>query len=236
MDYGRPDRAERLAAEYTLGTLRGAARRRFERLLPAHPALAAAVAAWLARLQLLAAPVQPVEPPARLWAALQARLFGAANAPAMATPGSGADPWQRRTRRWRGLSAAALAAAVLLAVLALRPSPPAAPIVVVLQSTPQGAALLDTGFVASVSADGRALVLRPLKPVAVDVRQALQLWAVPRQGTPRSLGLVQAGTAPTTVMHADLLRGTQAFAVSLEPAGGSRTGQPTGPIVSAGEL
>ena len=43
MDYSRPELADRLAAEYVAGTLRGAARRRFEALLPAHPQLRAAV-------------------------------------------------------------------------------------------------------------------------------------------------------------------------------------------------
>jgi anti-sigma-K factor RskA len=46
MDYGRRELADRLAAEYVLGTLRGAARRRFEQLLPAHRELADAVARW----------------------------------------------------------------------------------------------------------------------------------------------------------------------------------------------
>ena len=35
MDYGRTDLADRLAASYAAGTLRGPARRRFEVLLPA---------------------------------------------------------------------------------------------------------------------------------------------------------------------------------------------------------
>ena len=39
MNYTRPELADRLASEYVLGTLQGRARRRFEALLPAHPAL-----------------------------------------------------------------------------------------------------------------------------------------------------------------------------------------------------
>ena len=42
--------ADRLAAEYVLGTLTGGARRRFDALLPAHPALRRAVAGWETRL------------------------------------------------------------------------------------------------------------------------------------------------------------------------------------------
>jgi anti-sigma-K factor RskA len=86
-----------------------------------------------------------------------------------------------------------------------------------------------------VSADGKALVLRPVGGVSVDAARALELWAVPAQGAPRSLGLVSAQGA-TTVVRAELLRNTAAFAVSLEPAGGSKTGAPSGPILSLGKL
>lgn len=252
MDYGHPERAERLAADYAVGTLRGGARRRFERLLPAHPALAAATAAWSARLQLLAGQVAPVEPPPHVWTTIQTRLFGAVADAAASTRASTAtstatstSPMEARStvgdrpgalRFWRGLSAVALAASVVLAVIVARPVPEAAPVVVVLRSTPEGVELVKTGFVASVSADGRALVLKPLAPVVIDAAHALELWAVPKAGAPRSLGLIAAGDVPTTVTRANLLDDTQAFAVSLEPSGGSRTGKPTGPIVSAGGI
>ncbi len=236
MDYGHPERAERLAADYALGTLRGGARRRFERLLPAHPALAHATSRWLTRLQLLAGQVAPVEPPARVWAVVQSRLFGAA---ANDERTSAHPPHATRSgapRFWQGLSALALAASVVMALLLARPAAEAPPVVVVMHSTPDGAALVKAGFVASVSHDGRALVLKPLGPVAIDARHVLELWALPRHGTPRSLGVIPAGDAATTVMHADLLTDTKAFALSLEPTGGSPTGQPTGPVVSAGGI
>ncbi|WP_431286350.1 anti-sigma factor [Roseateles chitinivorans] len=235
MDYGHPERAERLAADYAVGTLRGGARRRFEKLLPAHPALAAATATWTARLQLLAGQVAAVEPPASVWATIQMRLFGASDTPPTdARPAANDRPGALRF--WRGLSAVALAASVVLTVIVARPVPEAAPIVVVLRSTPEGVELVKTGFVASVSADGRALVLKPLAPVVIDAAHALELWAVPKASAPRSLGLIAAGDVPTTVTRANLLDDTQAFAVSLEPSGGSRTGKPTGPIVSAGGI
>lgn len=226
MDYSRPDRAERLAAEYALGTLRGPARRRFERLLPAHPALASALNDWLTRLQVLVSPVDPVAPPERVWTSLRERLFPAA---ATARPS-----WWQRLSLWQGFSAASMAALVMMAVL-LRPGPVEPPIVIILNATPQGLEWVKTGFVASVSPDGQALVVRPIAPVTIASDRALQLWSVPKGGAPRSLGLL-GSDASATVLQANLLTGTDAFAVSLEPTGGSPTGQPTGPIVSAGHL
>lgn len=231
MDYSRRDLADRLAAEYVLGTLQGPARRRFERLLPAHPALQQAVASWQLRLTPLSASVAPVAPPERIWQGIESRLFAGAGTPATAaTP-----PWWQRLALWRAASGVATAAAVAMFVVASQVPPPRAPIVVVLGANPEAAQALNASFVASVSADGRALVLKPLNDLALTPGRALELWAVPATGAPRSLGLVQAAGA-TTLVRAQLLRDTAAFAVSVEPTGGSPTGAPTGPIVSLGKL
>jgi anti-sigma-K factor RskA len=232
MDYSRPALADRLAAEYVLGTLRGPALRRMQTLLPAHPALREAVALWQARLIPLTASVPPVAPSAAVWQRIEQRLFpDTAPAP---------QPWWQRLMLWQGVASAATVAAVALGVALSRPLPegPAqAPIVIVMQANPDAASALaqPARFVASVSADGRALLLRPLDGVALSAAQALELWAVPGQGAPRSLGTVSPSQA-TTVLRTKLLSDTAAFAVSLEPAGGSPTGQPTGPIVSLGKL
>ena len=157
-----------------------------------------------------------------------------AEADAGAAPAARPPLWQRLAL-WRGISGVATAAALALFVVASQTPPPQAPIVVVLAANPEAAQALNASFVASVSADGRALVLRPLHDVALSPQRALELWAVPAQGAPRSLGLVRASGA-TTLLRAQLLRDTAAFAVSVEPAGGSPTGAPTGPIVSVGKL
>jgi anti-sigma-K factor RskA len=225
MDYGRRDRADRLASEYVLGTLRGPARRRFESLLGGHPALRDAVAQWQARLAPLAASVEPVEPSPQVWRRIEAALF----------PAEAAPPWWRRLGVWRALSGVASAALVALLVVGVPPPPATAPIVVVLAANPQVDRAVQARFVASLSADGRALVLRPIDAPPLTAQQALELWAVPPSGAPRSLGLVNADGA-TTLLRAELLRDTAAFAVSVEPAGGSPTGAPTGPIVSLGRL
>jgi anti-sigma-K factor RskA len=233
MDYGRPALAERLAAEYVLGTLRGRARRRFETLMGAHPALRLAVLAWYERLMPLTALVKPVQPRPATWSRVQQRLFNhRAAAPA---PPARPVPWWRRLALWQGVAAFATVAAVSLAVLLAQPGVPQPPIVIVLSATPEAAALAQASFVASVSGDGRSLVLKPLQVGAPGTGRALELWAVPGRGAPRSLGLVSA-SGTTRVLRARLLADTAAFAVSLEPAGGSPTGAPTGPIVSVGKL
>jgi len=239
MDYSRPELADRLAAEYVAGTLRGPARRRLQALLPAHPALRAAVREWERRLMPLTGALAPVEPPATVWPRVESRLFGeardaAASVGAARAARAARAPWWTQLAFWRGLSAIATVAAVSLAVLLASPPPAQPPIVVVLSGTgdaAQGAG----GFVASVTADGRALVTKPLVNVSLEAGRALELWSVPPQGAPRSLGLISASGA-TVVQRGRLLDGTAALAVSLEPAGGSPTGAPTGPILYVGKL
>lgn len=229
MDYARPTLADALAAQYVAGTLRGRARRRFEALLAGHPALRASVRAWEDRLLPLTGALPPVEPPAAVWQAIEQRLW----------PAPRRLPWWQRLGVWRGAAGLATVAALAFALLLASPAPSAPPMLVVLQGTgeaPQGT----SAFVASLSADGSALVTRPLQPVAAPAGRALELWAVPPQGAPRSLGLVSAN-GTTVVARGRLAAGlrkgdTAALAVSVEPAGGSPTGAPTGPIVYAGKL
>ncbi len=227
MDYGRHELADRLAAQYVLGTLAGPARRRFETLLPAHPALRAAVADWQRRLYPLAAQVKPVQPAPQVWQRIQTRLFATGQAAAAEPAPVG---WWQRLGLWQGLAGAALAGVVGLSVVLNQPPPVQAPIVVLLSAN-TAAGAVPASFVASLSPDGRALVLRPVNSPTLTAAQALELWAVPAQGAPRSLGLVSA-TQGATVLRAGLLQGTAAFAVSVEPAGGSPTGAPTRPPAS----
>ena len=229
MDYANPRLADALAAQYVAGTLRGRARARFETLLPSHPTLQGAVRDWQGRLMPLTGVLPEQAPPSRVWLAIQQRLW----------PAAAAQPWWQRLSLWRALSGTALAAVVGLAVLVSSPPPAQAPVVVLLQSTGSDATLAG-GIVASFSGDGRALVTRTLTPVALTTDRVLELWSVPPQGNPRSLGLISANGA--TVLARDKLPatvlkgGTAALAVSVEPPGGSPTGVPTGPVVFAGKL
>lgn len=235
MDYSRPELADRLAAEYVSGVLRGPARRRFEALLPAHPALRGAVRAWQDRLMPLTAEVTPQQPSPAVWKRIETSIHGAA---ASATPA--ATGWWRQLAFWRSFSAVGLVATLSLAALLATPGPVHPPIVVVLSAaapapgSPAGA-IVPASFVASITADGRAMVTKPLVNVAMQADRSLELWSLPPEGAPRSLGVIAADKA-TVVQRGKVLEGTAAFAVTLEGAGGSPDGKPHGPILYVGKL
>jgi len=231
MDYAKPSLADALAQRYAIGTLRGGARRRYEALLPGHPLMRDALAQWHARLMPLTTAIAPQTPPRQVWQRIEQRLWPAA---AMSPPS-----WWQRLSLWRGVSALASVATLGLALMLVLPGPAQPPVVVVLQGT-GGAAQGVNSFVASVSADGRALVTRPLLPVSLEANRVLELWSVPPEGAPLSLGLIAADGSTVISrqkLPASLLKGgTAALAVSVEPPGGSPTGAPTGPVVYAGKL
>jgi len=229
MDYGRSSRADALAASYVAGTLRGAARRRFEALLPSHPALRSAVSEWQGRLMPLTVALQPVQPSPAVWQAIEQRLW----------PTAAAAPWWQRLSLWRAATSLATVVAVALAVAVATPPPAQAPVVVVLQSTGGDPAVAGS-VVASFSADGRAAVARTLTPVSVKPDRVLELWWAPEKGAPTSLGLIKAD-GMTVLSRGQLPGGLKGsgidhMAVSVEPPGGSPTGQPTGPVVFYGKL
>jgi anti-sigma-K factor RskA len=227
MDYGRSDLADALAAEYVIGTLRGGARRRFESLLPAHAVLRDATVAWSERLMPLTAVLEPVQPSGEVWRRISDRLDRRKSVVAGA--------WQRLSF-WRGLTGFASVAAIGLAVLLANPRAVAPPVVVVLAATGAAASGAATApIVASISGDGTTLVARPIAPVALRADRSLELWAVPAQGAPRSLGVLPGGSG-VVALRGKVLAGADTLAVTVEPAGGSPTGAPTGPIVYAGKF
>ena len=245
MDYSRAELADRLAADYVAGTLRGAARRRFEALLPAHAVLRAATRQWEARLMPLTAAIPPQQPPPQVWQRIEARIDGHGAAARGGRAGDRADdrgitPGHARGGRWalgfwRALAGVTSLAALIFGLLLLSPAPPQAPVIVVLSATgaATGAAAPATSSPASVATAARWSRNRCAGRPAPD--HTLELWAVPPQGAPRSLGLISADGA-TVLKKGAALAGATSLAVSLEPPGGSPTGAPTGPILYAGKL
>jgi len=220
MNYEQAELLDRLAAEYALGTLRGSARRRFERLCAQSAAARAALYRWEDEWSVLSRRLPPVPPSARVWTNLSRQLFGElASAPRV-----------RRWRTWQLAAAAGLVAVALIAGLILRQAAPP-PL--------QTLAVLGTDSAHPVWRLERRLPLTALTIQVVGVvppaaGKSYELWALPRGGAPVSLGLLPgAGSAERTLSEPQraALLAADKVAVSVEPLGGSSTGSPTGPIV-----
>ena len=215
------DALHALAAEYVVGTLRGRARRRFEAIARRDRDAGEILAQWESQLTPLAERMQPVEPPARVWSGIEARI------------GTRAEAGELGFWRSLGMIASGLAAVLVIAVLWLAPARDA-----------------DADFVAVLTAadavprmvvsmhSGSELRVRVVNSWKGTEGKSLELWAVPKNGAPRSLGLVanESDTRLRLAASDARLLYANAFAVSLEPRGGSTTGQPTGPVLCSGAI
>jgi anti-sigma-K factor RskA len=223
-----PDDLDMRAAEYVLGLLSPAETDAVRRELAQSGELAAAVARWEARLMPLAAALPPEVPPASVWERLEAELDTRESAQTSITP-LHPRPLLRRVGFWQGAAAAATALAAGLAILLLHS--PAAQYAAVIAPT-QGPA---AAWLAETRSDG-ALVVTVLNQAPRPTGKDLELWALaPGAAKPVSLGVLPASGSPV-VIAATLPRDRLQLMVSLEPAGGSPSGQPTGPVLYAGTL
>ena len=218
-----PRLQERLAAEYALGTLRGAARARFRRWMREDAALARTVAEWEERLAPMAGAVAPVRPPQRVWDEIQARI------------GPGAAPAKARGGLWKAfaLLASGAAAALVFMTVMLPPQKAGGEYVAVLSDPKTQRPVL----LVSAGRKERELRVKTLDPAIQVAEASLEIWALPKDGKPRSLGLVPAGARGTIQLAAladQTLSDVPALAISLEPRGGSPTGAPTGPVLYSG--
>ena len=235
-DIAPEDEGRVLAAEYVLGVLGAEERRKVETRMVEEASFAREVAEWEERLGGMASYVMPATPPAQTWPRIEASL-GGPPATAAAQP---ASLWQSLAF-WRGLGigSSVLAAACIatLVYVGLQPAPQA-PTRTPLLATLTGAKTKLPNFLAAIGADGTSLTIVPASPLTADKR-SLQLWLIPQGGKPASLGLIAAGQPVRINIPAELLKqvGSGAtLAVSLEPPGGSPTGQPTGEVIAAGSL
>lgn len=215
---------EMLAAELALGVLSGAERAAALARVAREPSFARRVKAWEMRLAPWAGEIDEVAPPPHVW-----------NAIASALP---AEPqhislWQSLWF-WRGLTFATgtLAAACIGALIYLG----------TLSSQPPLVASIDGGgrhhFVATLDTRRATIAVSPAA-FATDATRVPELWLIPPDGKPRSVGLLRADQTVTLTLPADLAvlaKSNATLAVSLEPPGGSPTGQPTGPVIGAGKL
>ncbi|MCA0029370.1 anti-sigma factor domain-containing protein [Mesorhizobium sp. B263B2A] len=220
------------AAEYVLGVLPADERQIASRRIDSETDFARLVDAWEVHLSALAAAYPEIEPPASVKAAVDRRLFAS-------TPAAPAEPraglWSSLAF-WRGLAVAAVAALALYI---------AVPYVNPVAVQPQ------TRLVASLAADGSDVKYLAVYDAAhhevslshVSGERAsgkdFELWMIEGKNAPVSMGVIPSGATAHIVVSPSaqqkLAQGA-VLAVSLEPSGGSPTGQPTGPVVAAGDL
>jgi anti-sigma-K factor RskA len=216
---------ELLAAEFVLGVLAGTERAAALRLIERDRNFARMVADWELRLAPWAGEIDEVAAPPQVWDRIAAAL------PAQAAPSAG---WWQSLAFWRGLSLAtgALAAACIGALIFLGNAPQKAALV----------AGLDGGgqhhFVATIDVTRGSIAVVPAS-FSADATRVPELWLIPADGKPRPLGLLRADRAVSIPIPPELIAQTVSnavLAVSLEPPGGSPTGQPTGPVIASGKL
>lgn len=245
-----PERRAHIAGAFALGTLRGPARAWVERRLRHDAALCAEVAGWEDQLSRWAETLAPAAPRAEVWHALERRIAGPFAVEVKPTTAVDPDAPTVLARPrpeavvpdfevlafWRRTASLALAAAVALAIglgLLLMPAPTpshtavfadaqGSPVWIVDARLPQGVFLV------------RALPLADPPP-----GKSYELWMLPAGGAPVSLGLLPPGGTVEIALGPELggrMLTAAGLAVSLEPEGGSPTGQPTGPVVYQARL
>ncbi|MGH8777629.1 anti-sigma factor [Paraburkholderia sp.] len=243
MDLRRyPDLLDRLAGEYALGTLRGGARRRLRSYAERDPVVRIALERWQRRLDAMAELAQPVAPPPSVWTAIAHRLRSETTQAAPVRPaGRSATFW----RAWAVAASACAVAAVVVALVApvrnlFEPVPVARQEAATSAGQLQVAVLNDTQGHATLlvtwNEQQRTVAMHPLVPVETPAGKAMELWGLPTQGHPVSLGLLPAGVAGTIAARHDPHAYAQ-LAVSLEPPGGSTNpAGPSGPVLFVGKL
>ncbi|MFZ3234130.1 MAG: anti-sigma factor [Stellaceae bacterium] len=230
MRYDNPELRERLAAEYVLGTMPVRARRRFERLIADDAGLARMVGDWADRWSPLDDAAPAVEPPARVWRAIEAHIGG--GDVATVSP-SAPSPWFHALAFWRGLAIAASAAAAGLAIYVGLLAGRAPALVVVAVLAGHGA---EPGWVAVTGPKPGEVDVSAVAPPAEAKPHAFELWGI-AGGPPRSLGLLPQNFGAAAILRtAQLPPPGGVLAVSLEPPGGSPTGVPTGPVLYQGKV
>jgi anti-sigma-K factor RskA len=228
------DEKDLRCAEYVLGVLSDEERREIELAMQQEAGMAESLARWQARLMPLNEDVAEVMPPSHVWDRLQAQL-------GWTQTGRRAGLWNSLSFwRWTGLTsvvaACALAIVLTRTVLHEAEAPPAGPQYLVATLERQGAG---AAWTATVDAQHAQIVVVPPRDFAIAANHSTQMWMIPPGSKPVSLGVIDP-QRPTIVhvAQAQLQQlGTQTtLAVSLEPQGGSPTGQPTGPVLAAGRV
>ena len=223
--FGLPQ-LDTLCGEYLLGTLRGAARRRFARALEQEPGVAGRLKYWEQLMAIDYPGIAPVRPDGGTWQRISRtlNLEGARVRPAA----SGG--------RWRRFAfAAGLIVLIAVAVPLLRgPGTPTFDSVATLQGPAPGAHVT-----VLLSRDRGRLRLAASSPAQSGADHSFELWLIAdANSAPQPVAVFTALDAELPVPAAirpSLVAGAT-LAISLEPPGGSPQAGPTGPVVLSGRI
>ncbi len=219
-----------LVGAYIVGSLRGAARRRFKRAMAQEPLVASRVNYWLQRANLKPSTAQAVQPSAEVWTRISRDL----NLRAYRAP------WYARTNLWRNWALASTTVlALVVAMQWMLPTLLTPQLQSIAKLSGDASASRGTIVTASISRDGKTLALKSDRVVVANALQSYELWLLPESGSaPISLAVLGSLDAQFDVPPAQVgrvARGAK-LAISVEPAGGSKTGAPTGPVILVGAI
>lgn len=228
-DPAQPSDRNDLAAELALGLLEGEERAHALRLVLAEPDFAHRVEQWSLRLAPLLAGIPEQAPPSHVWKAVYARIGAAAPTAVI-----------RQLRRWQaGAVAAAAIAACLGIVLVTRPpvTPPSEPVVVSQLALSQ-LARANGGDPLAVSYDSRAGTLRLGRSSLATGTKSPELWVIPADGVPRSLGLIRSEgqIVPVREDLRPFLKEGSILAITLEDAATAPHTAPTATPILTGKI
>ncbi|MGO2354445.1 MAG: anti-sigma factor [Marinomonas foliarum] len=233
-----------LAAEYVLGTLDKDERDAVEARRLNEPLLEQAIVSWQAHFAGLNDYVQDAEPREGLFDEILAKLDQQTDKKSVSNSSLNSasavvvemETMRAKLKRWQfgAFGASAIAACLAIFMVVKPPVAPAvqanAPFVAVFQADDKQPA-----FIMSLDIDTRQLTVRPVSAQGQGEGKTYQLWIKADEigPAPRSLGLLanvanpiqkQINYDPAVIRHAT-------FGISVEPAGGSPTGVPTGPAI-----
>ena len=224
-------------AEYVLGVLDADARAAVAHEIATTDEAATAVALWQRRLMPLADTIAEVTPAPYVWARIHDALK--LDAPAKAKPPR-TGLWEN-LQLWHllGIGASVVAAALLVVVSLphLAPAPSAVSAGYMASTIQQDNGV--TGWTATMDLQHARMVVVPASPVAFEQGRAPELWLIPPGQKPIAVGMIARDKPTTLALDPTLLAQlgpTAALAVSVEPMGGSPTGQPTGAVIAKGAI
>jgi anti-sigma-K factor RskA len=224
-----------LSAEYVLGTLRGPARRRYERALHRDFELRKATSAWEQRLaRLYGTSLANEPPPPHVWRAIERRLFTQHDVAPPKLLARFPGLWDD-LRFWRGLGLATASMVLVMAGLLVSTvqTPPAESERLAL-ITNQSARPL---WLIASAEPGRIVAITLSSP-DIGPGEVCELWVAADDGTLRSVGILPEAGKRDFAVPRDLRPALQGahILVSIEPAGGSPAGTPTGEVIFSGPL